>query len=57
VGCCGTREKERKSDLLRLQLPQGELPFDASPAAGLTLLEFLGYQRKIDEAANGPRRC
>jgi len=29
-----------------LQAPQGELPFDASPAAAKELLEFLGAERK-----------
>jgi DNA helicase-2/ATP-dependent DNA helicase PcrA len=38
--------KERKAIYDVLQLPQGELPFDASPAALGTLLEFLGEQRK-----------
>jgi DNA helicase-2/ATP-dependent DNA helicase PcrA len=38
--------KERKAIHDLLQLPQGELPFDASPAAVRTLLEFLGEQRK-----------
>jgi DNA helicase-2/ATP-dependent DNA helicase PcrA len=38
--------KERKAMYDQLQLPQGELPFDASPAAVGTLLEFLGEQRK-----------
>jgi DNA helicase-2/ATP-dependent DNA helicase PcrA len=38
--------KERKAIYDVLQLPQGELPFDASPAALETLLEFLGEQRK-----------
>src|ERR1700722_8506774 len=38
--------KERKAIYDMLQLPQGELPFDASPAAVGTLLEFLGEQRK-----------
>jgi ATP-dependent DNA helicase UvrD/PcrA len=38
--------KERKAIYDLLQLPQGELPFDASPAALETLLEFLGEQRK-----------
>jgi DNA helicase-2/ATP-dependent DNA helicase PcrA len=38
--------KERKAIYDVLQLPQSELPFDASPAAVGTLLEFLGEQRK-----------
>jgi DNA helicase-2/ATP-dependent DNA helicase PcrA len=38
--------KERKAIYDMLQLPQGELPFDASPAAVATLLEFLCGQRK-----------
>jgi DNA helicase-2/ATP-dependent DNA helicase PcrA len=38
--------KERKAIYDVLQLPQGELPFDASPAAVGTLLEVLGEQRK-----------
>src|SRR5712672_1783738 len=38
--------KERKAIHDVLQLPQGELPFDASPAAVGTLLEFLCEQRK-----------
>ena len=38
--------KERKAICDVLQLPQGELPFDASPAAVAALLEFLGEQRK-----------
>jgi DNA helicase-2/ATP-dependent DNA helicase PcrA len=38
--------KERKAIYDVLQLPQGELPFDASPAAVGTLLEFLFEQRK-----------
>jgi DNA helicase-2/ATP-dependent DNA helicase PcrA len=35
-----------------LQLPQGELPFDASPAAVGTLLEFLCEQRKTLKRRN-----
>src|SRR5216684_1425814 len=38
--------KERKAIYDMLQLPQGELPFDASSAAVGTLLEFLCEQRK-----------
>ena len=38
--------KERKAIYDMLQLPQGELPFDASGAAVETLLAFLGEQRK-----------
>jgi DNA helicase-2/ATP-dependent DNA helicase PcrA len=38
--------KERKAIYDVLQLAQGELPFDASPAALGALLEFLGEQRK-----------
>ncbi len=38
--------KERKAIYDVLQLPQGELAFDASPAAVAALLEFLGGQRK-----------
>src|SRR5882724_5694266 len=38
--------KERKAIYDVLQLPQGELPFDASHAAVGTLLEFLSEQRK-----------
>jgi DNA helicase-2/ATP-dependent DNA helicase PcrA len=38
--------KERKAIYDVLQLPQGELPFDASPAAVAALLGFLGEQRK-----------
>jgi DNA helicase-2/ATP-dependent DNA helicase PcrA len=38
--------KERKAIYDMLQLPQGQLPFDASPAALGTLLEFLCEQRK-----------
>ena len=38
--------KERKAIYDVLQLPQGELPFDASLAAVGTLLEFLAEQRK-----------
>jgi DNA helicase II / ATP-dependent DNA helicase PcrA len=38
--------KERKAIYDMLQLPQAELPFDASPAAVGTLLEFLCEQRK-----------
>jgi DNA helicase II / ATP-dependent DNA helicase PcrA len=38
--------KERKAIYDVLQLPQSELPFDASTAAVGTLLEFLGEQRK-----------
>jgi DNA helicase-2/ATP-dependent DNA helicase PcrA len=39
-------KKERKAIYDVLQLPQGELAFDASPAAVGMLLEFLGEQRK-----------
>ena len=39
-------KKERKAIYDVLQLPQGELPFDASPAALGTLLEFLREQQK-----------
>ena len=39
-------KKERKAIYDVLQLPQGELPFDASLAALETLLEFLAEQRK-----------
>ena len=44
--------KERKSIYDMLQLPQGELPFDASPAALGTLLEFLSEQRKTSRRRN-----
>jgi DNA helicase II / ATP-dependent DNA helicase PcrA len=39
-------KKERKAIYDVLQLPQGELPFDASHAALSELLAFLGEQRK-----------
>ena len=45
--------KERKAIYDVLQLPQGELPFDASPAAVGTLLEFLGEQRKTMKRRDG----
>jgi DNA helicase II / ATP-dependent DNA helicase PcrA len=38
--------KERKAIYEVLQLPQGELPFDASHGATGELLAFLGHQRK-----------
>src|SRR4029077_8468164 len=41
--------KERKAIYDVLQLPQGELPFDGSPAAVAALLEFLGEQRKTSK--------
>ncbi len=39
-------KKEKKSIYDLLQLPQGQLPFDASHAASAELLEFLTTQRK-----------
>jgi DNA helicase-2/ATP-dependent DNA helicase PcrA len=44
--------KERKAIYDMLQLPQGQLPFDASPAAVGTLLEFLCEQRKTSRRRN-----
>jgi DNA helicase II / ATP-dependent DNA helicase PcrA len=44
--------KERKAIYDMLQLPQGELPFDASPAAVGTLLQFLCEQRKTSRRRN-----
>jgi len=46
VRLAGRARKERKRFMTCWQLPQGELPFDASAAAIGTLAEFYGATKK-----------